>query len=56
MRRKRESPIRVPQRQSGFHPRAQRNAFRRDARQQSRLFAAVKTQMPTWEPAGNLRG
>jgi hypothetical protein len=35
-----ESPIRVPQTQSAFHPRARRNAFRRrDVRQQSRSFA-----------------
>src|SRR5436309_11611025 len=34
-----EPQIRVPQTQSAFHPREQRNAFRRrDARQQSRLF------------------
>ena len=40
IRRKRESPIRVPKTQSAFHPHAQRNAFRRrDARQQSRSFA-----------------
>jgi hypothetical protein len=35
-----QSPIQVPEKQSAFHPHAQRNAFRRhDARQQSRLFA-----------------
>jgi hypothetical protein len=35
-----ESPLRVRQTPSAFHPRAQRNAFRRrDARQQPRLFA-----------------
>jgi hypothetical protein len=35
-----ELPILTPQKQSAFHPHAQRNAFRcRDARQQSTLFA-----------------
>jgi hypothetical protein len=34
-----ESPIQVQKKRSTFHPLAQRNAFRRDARQQSRLFA-----------------
>jgi hypothetical protein len=35
-----ESPIRVPQTPSTFHPHAQRNFFRRrDARQQRRSFA-----------------
>jgi hypothetical protein len=34
-----ESAMRVPQTQSIFHLRAQRNAFHRDARQQSRSFA-----------------
>ena len=28
-----ESPIPIPKTQSAFHPRAQRSAFRRDARQ-----------------------
>jgi len=38
-----ESPLQVPEKQSAFHPRAQRNAFRRrDARLQSRSF-----QLPT---------
>jgi hypothetical protein len=36
----RESPIRVPQKQSTFHPRAQRNASRRrDTHQRRRSFA-----------------
>ena len=35
-----ESPIRVPETQSAFHPHAQRNVFRRrDVRLQSRSFA-----------------
>jgi hypothetical protein len=33
-RRKRESLIRTPETQSGFHPRAQRNAFRRRGERQ----------------------
>jgi hypothetical protein len=38
--RKPESPIQVPEKQSAFHPRAQRNAFRhRDVGLQSRSFA-----------------
>jgi hypothetical protein len=40
IRRKRKSPIRVPQTPSAFHPHAQRNAFRRrGVRQHSRSFA-----------------
>jgi hypothetical protein len=40
IRRKSESLIPIPETPSAFHPRAQRNAFRRrDARQQSRWFA-----------------
>src|SRR5215469_14182549 len=34
-----ESAMRVPKTQSVFHLRAQRNAFHRDARQQSKSFA-----------------
>src|SRR5215469_5671453 len=41
-RQTRESPVPVPETQSAFHPRAQRNAFRRrDVRQQRRLFALL---------------
>jgi len=40
IRRKRESPIPVPQTQSTFHRRAQRNALhRRDVRQQRKSLA-----------------
>jgi len=39
IRRQDESPNRVPERQSAIPPRAQRNAFRRDVRQQSRSLA-----------------
>jgi hypothetical protein len=41
-----ESPFPVQQTQSAFHPHARRNAFRRrDARQQSRLFARENPQL-----------
>jgi hypothetical protein len=38
IRRKREPPIRVPEKAASFSRAAQRNAFRRDAFQQSRSF------------------
>jgi hypothetical protein len=49
------SLIRVQEKQSAFHPRAQQNAFRRrDARPQSRLFAPQNprlTRSPQLQPA-----
>jgi hypothetical protein len=46
---------RVPQTQSAFHPLAQRNAFRRDARQQSRSFARENPRL-TRRPNANRLG
>ena len=51
--RKREPRIPVLQTPSAFHPHAQHNAFRRDARQQSRLFAPLESiaeTQPKLEP------
>jgi hypothetical protein len=51
IRRNPESPIRVAQTQSAFHPRAQRDACRRlDVRPQSRLFVP---QNPRLKPSPN---
>jgi len=53
IRGKRESPIRVLQTQSAFHPHAQRNAFHhRDVRQQFRLFARSNPKL-TRSPNSN---
>ena len=55
IRRKRRSPIRVPQNPSTFHPPAQRNAFRRrDVRQRSTIVRPLKLiaeTQPQLQPA-----
>src|SRR4051794_5636875 len=45
-----QSPFAIPETQSAFHLRAQPNAFRRDARQQSRLFGLTNPRLTPHPP------